>query len=158
VKLPIMVVLCLTPYEKNWKGMQCKSWPKCWWVHRILWQAPPIPIVYWNHLRCTVIVAWVYALEDTTYEGDIKGTAPAAATIQLHIGKIIQACLRMSLHWKWTCSRILTRWKCKLVQGNSCENPPLDDLDLAILHHNLCQNTSSLPKPYVSLIGRLSDI
>jgi hypothetical protein len=25
VKLPIMVVLCLTPYEKNWKGMQCKS-------------------------------------------------------------------------------------------------------------------------------------
>ncbi len=48
-----------------------------------------------------MIVAWVYVLEDTTYKGgDIKGTAAAAATIQLHIDKIIQACLRMSLHWR----------------------------------------------------------
>ncbi len=51
-----------------------------------------------------VIVAWIHAPVDTAYKGDTKGTAPAAAAVaavvQLHIGKTVQVCLRMSLHWK----------------------------------------------------------
>jgi hypothetical protein len=53
-----------------------------------------------------VTVAWIHAPVDTAYKGDTKGTAPAAAAaaaaavVQLHIGKTVQVCLRMSLHWK----------------------------------------------------------
>jgi hypothetical protein len=52
-----------------------------------------------------VTAAWIHAPVDMEYKGDTKLTAPAAAAaaaavVQLHIGKTVQVCLRMSLHWK----------------------------------------------------------